>query len=309
MTSQIVILGPQRFEPTLADAAKSLGIDGDIATVTAGWQEREAEDAELRDHLGSRTVNLLLHRRGEDVFQSDRQLQAAHGLRQERLRQLQVVYRLRLAHAKAAAREMLGTEGDRWLLEPEQIGAIEAIRALDAHHLDRVRDVHASFESSVHPWDRPVVARHRAELSDIVSRTSALAVAGGHVAVLLNRMRLFGVLELGGNKPILAWSAGAMVLAERIVLFHDSPPQGPGNAEVLGDGLALLPDVVPLPHGSRRLRLGDPARVALFARRFAPSRCVVLDKGARLDYGDGLLTTEGCAVLGLQGQVEGRVAE
>lgn len=41
--------------------------------------------------------------------------------------------------------------------------------------------------------------------------------------------------------PIMAWSAGAMVVSERIVLFHDSPPQGRGNAEMLGPGLGLFP--------------------------------------------------------------------
>src|SRR5437870_2424672 len=131
MPSTVVLLGPQRLRPTLASAVRSLGIDGEIATVTAGWQEREAEDAELRDHLGSRTINLLLHRRSDDVFQSDPRYAAAHRLRQERLRQLQNVYRLRLAHAKAEARELIALEGDRWLLDLERSEAVESIRALD----------------------------------------------------------------------------------------------------------------------------------------------------------------------------------
>src|SRR5262245_10221992 len=134
MSVNVVLLGPQRLRPTLASVVASLGIHGDIATVTAGWQEREAEDAELRDHLDSRTVNLLLHRRGDDVFQSDPRFAAAHRLRQERLRQLQSVYRLRLAHVESQAREMLSLEGDRWLLDPERRAAIEAVRELDAHH-------------------------------------------------------------------------------------------------------------------------------------------------------------------------------
>jgi len=50
--SKVLLLGPQRFEPTLASAVRSLGIDGAIATVTAGWQERESEDDELREHVG-----------------------------------------------------------------------------------------------------------------------------------------------------------------------------------------------------------------------------------------------------------------
>jgi hypothetical protein len=45
MAANVVLLGPQRFEPTLASVVRSLGIQEDLATVTAGWQEREDEDA------------------------------------------------------------------------------------------------------------------------------------------------------------------------------------------------------------------------------------------------------------------------
>src|SRR4029450_141441 len=44
MPKAVVLLGPQRFEPTLASVVHALGIEEDLATVTAGWQEREDED-------------------------------------------------------------------------------------------------------------------------------------------------------------------------------------------------------------------------------------------------------------------------
>jgi hypothetical protein len=71
-----------------------------------------------------------------------------------------------------------------------------------------------------------------------------------------------------------------MVVAERVVLFHDSPPQGAGNAEVLDAGLGRCKGLVPLPHASRRLRLNDPVRVSIMARRFRPDHCITLDPGA-----------------------------
>ena len=48
---RIVLLGPQR-RPTLEGVARSLalagpGVSGPVATVTAGWQEREPDDGEL----------------------------------------------------------------------------------------------------------------------------------------------------------------------------------------------------------------------------------------------------------------------
>ena len=78
--------------------------------------------------------------------------------------------------------------------------------------------------------------------------------------------------------PVIAWSAGAMALTDRIVLFHDRAPQGPGHPEVYGSGLSVLRDVVLLPHARARLLLDDAPRMAVFARRFAPARCVLLEQ-------------------------------
>ena len=87
--------------------------------------------------------------------------------------------------------------------------------------------------------------------------------------------------------PVLAWSAGAMVLSEQVVLFHDSPPQGAGNAEILDAGLARCRGIVPLPRASTRLRLNDPVRVAILAGRFRDQACIALDPGSRVTFSDG----------------------
>ena len=124
------------------------------------------------------------------------------------------------------------------------------------------------------------VRRQLAEIDAILADSNAVAIAGGHVAVLYNRMRMFDLhnrLAARPEVPIMAWSAGAMVVSDRIVLFHDSPPQGRGNAEMLGPGLGLFPDVVVLPHARRRLLLNDHARISVFARRHATAACYALD--------------------------------
>ena len=56
--SRVVLLGPQRTQPTLNQAVASVRAHGPLATITAGWEEREGEDQEMRDHLGGRTINL-----------------------------------------------------------------------------------------------------------------------------------------------------------------------------------------------------------------------------------------------------------
>ncbi len=296
--TRIELLGPQRFRPMVTTALGALPSGGPIAVVTAGWQEREHEVEELDAHIGRSTVNLRLYRRCEELFQKDRELAAAHRQRQDRMRQLQDLYRVRLAPCEGAARDLLTREGEPSLLEPERRAAVETLRSVDAHHVRRTAEIHEEFEESYRPGERPAVARHRRELAGILEESSVLLVAGGHVAVLLNRLRLFDVGGLAAGKPVVAWSAGAMALAERVVLFHDSPPQGAGAAEVLDAGLGLFPDLVPLPHARRRLDLGDPVRVALLARRFSPATCVAMDEGARLGW-DGREWRPGPAVLRL----------
>jgi len=309
-TSKLILLGPQRLQPTLDRAIESLGVTGRIAAVTAGWEERESEDQELREHLGGRTLNLAAHARAEDVLQRDPELGTALRARHDTLRRVQELYRMRLVHAMEAARELLrrraahapalagaslGTESAspgapapsellRAAIDEECGDAIRALRELDAHHLRRVRAVHEEFEARWRPFEREAVARHREELGRALAQCEALCIAGGHVTILLNRLRLFGIVELARALPIVAWSAGSMVLGERIVLFHDSPPQGAGDPEVLEIGLGSYTGVLPLPHADKRLRLGDAARVALFARRFEPDRCALLTSRTRLDW-------------------------
>ncbi|MCY1067848.1 MULTISPECIES: Type 1 glutamine amidotransferase-like domain-containing protein [Nannocystis] len=273
-----VLLGPQRHHQIVDKAADMLGIDGQIAAVTAGWQEREAEDQELCAALGNRAVNLMLHARAETAFREDPELFAAHRAKQDRLRQLQDLYRLRLASHLKAARRVQQAQAPRDLIESELEEAVQAIRLLDAHHVAKTQHIQKDFDRKVKPLERPAVVKQLKEIEAILAGCAGVAIAGGHVAVLYNRLRLFDLGPRLADLPIIAWSAGAMVVASRIVLFHDSPPQGRGNAEVLEGGLGLFPGVVPLPHARRRLNLQDPGRITVFARRFAPATCVALDE-------------------------------
>ena len=288
----MTLLGPQRQRQTLVDAVRGIGgVAGDVAVVTAGWQEREEEVDELREHLSARggggVVNLRLYHRAEEVFRDDPDLARAHRQRQDRLKRMQELYRLRLSHALDAARELLVRRGDPEIILPEREAALAAIRELDRVHLERVRALNAEVDSTLRPFEREAVARHREELRGLFAGCEAFAVAGGHVALLLNRLRMFGIGEMVGERPVFAWSGGAMVLGERLVLFHDDPPQGAGHAEVLEAGLGFYRGLLPLPHAGRRLKLDDPMRVALFARRFADLQCVAMDDGATLRWEDG----------------------
>lgn len=289
----IALLGPQLREPSLRTVLERLRLAGPFVSITAGWQEREGEIDELRGHLGAAVEDLGLYARTEEVFARDPELRLAHRRRQARLHEMQEIYRLRLAHAKEAARELFDHEGDPEVVRPARRQAIAALRRLDSSHLHAIRRVHAEFDADLGLAERPHVLAGAADVRRRIAAANAVLVAGGHVAVLLNRLRLFGGAQLLHGKPIVAWSAGAMVCCEAIVPFHDNPPQGAANVEVFDAALALVRRVLVFPHARSRLRLNDARRVALLARRFAPATCLTLDEGAWLHFEGGRLAAHG----------------
>lgn len=302
--TRVLLLGPQRFRPAVGEAVRDLGGDGPVAFVTAGWQEREPDDAELQGLLGGRGVNLGLYARWTDVHDRDPDFAAADRRRRELLDELQAAYLLQLRHAMAAVAELRRQVGDPVVAAAAQEDALAAVRALDARHLERVGAVHAEFHADWPPHERPAVAAHRAEIARLLDGAAALAISGGHVGDLLACLHLFNVGAALRDQPVVAWSAGAMAVTETVVLFHDFVAHEPGGyAEVFDRGLGLARGVVALPHARRRLRLGDLGRMALLARRFDPARCLVLEDGASVDLADGACCPPGSTVLGSDGAV------
>jgi hypothetical protein len=287
----VFVLGPQRHVPLVREALALIeGADesAPVALCSAGWEERELEHDELQDHVCRPVVNLEVFARVETIYREDAELHHAVRARHDRMRRLQALHQHRLAHAVEAARGLTAIpDAALDLAADERLDAIEAIRTLDRAHLDRLRSLHQAFWDEWRPAERPSVARHREELRGVLRPCTALCIAGGHVAILLNRLRLLGVLDLCPDLPVVAWSAGAMALSNRVILFHDSPPQGPGYVEVFEAGLGLIGGLVPLPHARHRLRLDDPERVSLLAERFAPDACAVLSGGEMLAWDQG----------------------
>ena len=242
-----MLLGAQRFEPSLGEAVGKLRVSGRIATITAGWQERESEDEELAAHLGGKTVNLRLHARGDELFKEDPELRDAHRDRQAALRHRQDFYRIRLEHSLAAELVIRTQkrEAPADVVAEQTEASINAIRELDAAHLATCARLHAAFEA------------------------------------------LFGISELVAGRIVFAWSGGAMAVSERVVLFHDDPPQGAGASEVLDAGLGLVPGVVVLPQPETRLRLERKERVQGLVRRFAPALCLALPARSRVTWHQG----------------------
>ena len=277
----VTLLGPQRT-PTVTRVLRAMNVAGRVATVTAGWREREAHDDELNELLDAHAVNLSLYRRWLDVQERDPEFGAAYrGLRQV-LDEMQEIYLVRLDYALRTidAIRRTGREGPRRTAALD--AALENVRVIDGGHLDAVSDIQAEFYETWAPHVRPVIAQHRASVADLLGTVDAVVITGGHLDVLLTVLKVFNVAA-ALRSPVVAWSAGAIALTERAVLFHDRAPQGPGNAEIYERGLSVVRGVVALPHARSRLLLDDVDRMSVFARRFAPARCLLLERGTRID--------------------------
>ena len=303
---ELILLGPQQPEPCLHDVVAALP-EGDAAVITAGWQEREVEDEELSEIAGRRCRNLRLYARAREAWAEDSEFHAGYRDLQDRLMQLRRAYNVRLSRAMQAWADLAREKLEPRVVEPERAAALETVRQIDAQHLARIAEFRAEYDERFRPDERPAIARRREEIESELAGVAFVAISGGHVAVLLNRMRLWGADRWLPGHTVVAWSAGAMALASRVVLFHDSPPQGPGNAEAFDAGLGLYDDVVALPHGSARLDIADVARVGRFSQRFAPARCVLLDPGSRLRRRDGAWSSpDGVTILAADGSTQGR---
>ncbi|MEM6532757.1 MAG: Type 1 glutamine amidotransferase-like domain-containing protein [Myxococcota bacterium] len=280
-----LLLGPQRPRRYLGEALTQSAIgEGSLAIIAAGWQEGEVDVSEVEELVGRPLENLRLWQRAENVFEERPSLRELYRERQDRLVELQRLYRRRLKHVAIAARSMMRIKDENGLVADERQHAVDQVRALDRHHLDRVEAIHRDYEGKIVEAGGNLLQRHADEIRAELARHRTLVITGGNVAILQNRMRLFGVHRMIREHALLAWSAGAMILSHRIVLYHDNTPEGRRDAEVFGAGFGLLPGFVFFPDTDQRLQTKRTRRVELLARRFAPDLCVSLNNGTVLEH-------------------------
>jgi hypothetical protein len=301
-TRAITVLGPQR-RPTLDQVTRRLDADAQIAVITAGWQEREPDDDELKAVLGGRGVNLHLHSRWMDVLEKDREFARAELEHRAVLDELQQLYLVQLDHALRAMYAVAQRGGDRpRTARAAHEDAMAVVRLVDERHLVRVKAAHEEFYAAWRPQERPVVGPHREAVRRLLGSAAALVVAGGHVGVLVRVLHVFHVAPFV-PETVVAWSAGAMALTERVVLFNDRAPQGPAHAEIYDEGIGMIMGAVFLPHARRRLRIDDLTRMSVLAARVAPAQCVVLDDGTRIEMTANDSLPAGARVIDADGRI------
>lgn len=304
-----ILLGPQRFMTTAGTALRSLGVEGRVATVNAGWEEREDSVEELDAVLEGRATHLRLYHRTFDVIEKDEVFAAAALSFRDHHDSLLSLYRLRLQHAMDGLYAVV-----RRTREGEQRAkgahaaygavddAVEAVRHVDAWYAAQLKNLYAELDAAAPLDSSGVIAWHRGEIEAVLADSAALVLTGGHVGTLLRALRLFAI-RVPDTLPVIAWSAGAMALTERVVLFHEFGPEGATEAEVFDRGLGRVKGVVALPHARRRLRLDDKDRCAVMARRFTDAHCVLLDDGTALELTPDGGLPKGARILGTDGAV------
>ena len=279
-----VLLGPQRFMTTAGTTLRALEVEGPVATITAGWEEREDQDEELGQVLDGRGRNLRLYHRMFDVLAKDERFAAAALAFRDRHDELQSFYRLRLEGALQSVYAVQRRSSAHGTAEAALTDAIAAVRRLDDWYSAELKTLYREIDAQAPATESEVIAWHRGELAGMLADSAALVITGGHVGMLLRALRMFA-LPIAEELPVIAWSAGAMALTSKVVLFHDYAPQGSHEAEVYDRGLGRVPGVIALPHARRRLRLDDRARCAVLARRFPEHRLLLLDDGTSAVFG------------------------
>jgi len=284
---QVTLLGSLDGADLAAEVA-AFGVDGPVALVTAGWEEGERNDAEVDRRMGGGTRNLNLYGRRLDVLESDPDYAEAQRLLNTHLADVRELYERRLRHALDGVEVIRRrfAESDR-SPGPELDGSVEAVRALDEAQAAAIASAYARFYEQHPPHERPNIARHREEVAAIVAECGAVAIAGGHVGVLNECLHLCNLAVLIEELPLIAWSSGCMAVTERIVVVDDDDPAGRPD-EVYDIGIGVAHGMVALPSAASRLHAHDPGQRAVLARRCAPSVCVIIDSGDRVELRAGL---------------------
>jgi hypothetical protein len=280
-----VLLGPQRFRMNAGVVASAVAPEGPVATVTAGWRDREKDDGELDGVLGGRSHNLRLFARLGHVIRHDRDFAAAASAYNRAVDEASGLYALRLRHALDTVYATMRRAAREDLVASSLRAALQSVRDIDAWYLWVLAELEGELRAEGGVDTSDVISQHRSEVDEILSEAALLAIAGGHVSMLIRCLRLFAV-EPPPQLPVIGWSAGAMVLTDLIVLYHDKGPEGVRPSEVWDRGLGRAHGVVAMPHARRRLHLEDIDRNRVIAQRYAPARVILLDDGSRIPVDD-----------------------
>jgi hypothetical protein len=179
--------------------------------------------------------------------------------------------------AAPSLREILGRELRHAIdtLERNDDRLSELLRELDERLLD----------GAGMPY-QPAWREARARLEERILTSHAVVLLGGNLDALLSALRFFRLRDalaeaLRRGTNVVAMSAGALVLCERVIVYDDFA-RDRSEFQLYDRGLGLVRDIQVFPHCMDRIQTDDPDNLAYLAHRFRHHTCVGLNQGSFL---------------------------
>lgn len=170
----------------------------------------------------------------------------------------------------------------RYALSRELLQALATLEANDDHLVDLLDEIEQRvFDAAGLAYD-PAWRAARTRLEQRILSANSIILLGGHLDLLLDALRFFRLRDalseaLRRGTQLVAMSAGAMVLCERVIIYNDFAANR-RDFQLYDRGLGLVRDVQLFPHCTERIQTDDPDNLAYLARRFRHHACVGLNQ-------------------------------
>lgn len=290
-----------------------------VVLVTASWGRGEGDDGPLRRGFaeqGRRVDNLALWSAMAAFLEQRPVVRAILDEHRDAWQQLHDAYSVEndaltqtMRDAWVRARDLLGVaelprlleRGDRQVPGPptrpvghliEHVLAqrvqrhVQALVQADDLRAQTLSELWGHFALAAGLAFDPLWQEQRRELARRLLEASLIAIAGGDPLVLLTALRFYDLDEVfveavRRGVHVFGSSAGAMVLGQRVIVFHDrrDPRQ---EFLLLDQGVGLSRGVQIFPHVHDRLHTEDPFNLAYLSARFRHRLCVGLNAGSTL---------------------------
>ena len=211
MTGKIHILGPQRPSPNLPNIIERHLPDGPLAVITAGWRIDEIDISALERDLNRPLYLLPLYGWFDRLGAKEPELASLHSERQIKIKSYKKVYNLQLRAAFDLWTKIAElAEENPELYSMDEKDALAAVRITDRRAIERQDLIRKEFDQLNTPWTHTVTMPYHDKIKNTLKKCRGLIIAGGHVAVLRNRLFFFGRDKLlpeciADGKTMFAW--------------------------------------------------------------------------------------------------------
>jgi peptidase E len=170
----------------------------------------------------------------------------------------------------------------RYTLSQQLRQALATLEANDDHLVNLLDEIERRAFDAAGLAYAPAWREARERLERRILSANTIMLFGGGLDPLLDALRFFRLRDvlaeaLRRGAQIVAMSAGAMVLCERVIIYNDFS-QKRRDFQLYDRGLALVRDLQLFPHCMERIQTDDPDNLAYLARRFRHHACVGLNQ-------------------------------